>query len=67
MDRAGDEKRVERRRPRGVGCRFFGSILIFTGLLNSMVALKAELSGSTIDYALLISGAALMVFGSIRK
>jgi len=55
------------RKTKGVGCKFFGSILLFTGLLNSLVAFKSGLSRGRVDNALLISGAALLIIGSLRK
>ncbi|MFQ5354523.1 MAG: hypothetical protein ACE5DR_06200 [Thermodesulfobacteriota bacterium] len=55
------------KRAKGVGCRFFGSVLVFTGLLGSMVSLKTGIGAGYFDYMLLISGAALLLVGSLRK
>lgn len=61
------DEAISAKRAKGVGCRFFGSILVFTGLLGFMVTLKTDLSTGYFDYALLCSGAVLLLAGSLRR
>ena len=61
------DEAITAKRAKGVGFRFFGAILVFTGLLGLLVTLKTGLSTGAFDYILLISGAVLLLAGSLRK
>ncbi|MFQ5479736.1 MAG: hypothetical protein ACE5DW_00470 [Thermodesulfobacteriota bacterium] len=67
MNNKTKDKTISTKKVRGVGWRFFGAILLFTGLLNTMITLKADLSADPFNYALLISGGALMFLGHLKN
>ncbi len=51
------------KRRRGSLRKFFGCVLVFTGLLNTLLLLKAGLAAEGLDYALIVLGMALLASG----
>jgi len=58
--------RTAGRPKRGVKRRFLGSVLVFTGLLNAMLALKGGLVPDRFNYMLILAGGALFASGVWR-
>ncbi len=67
MNNEKKDKTNSAKRQKGVGWRFFGAVLLFTGLLNTMITLKGNLPSDPFNYVLLISGTFLMLLGYLRN
>ncbi len=52
---------------RGIVSLIFGSMLLFTGLLDTMFAFKTGIAGGTFNYIIIISGAVLLLTGLLRS
>jgi len=61
-----EESGGEKKRTIGAGSLIFGSMLLFTALLDTMFSFKTGISGGIFNYIIFAGGAVLLLNGFLR-
>ncbi len=62
-----DESGEGKKRTIGAGSLIFGSMLLFTALLDTMFSFKTGISGGIFNYIIFSGGAVLLLNGILRS